>query len=120
MTVTASWVAANWSVTSHQSWSGVCEGWVMEGGGDGGPTKEADWWKHSKLRLLAAALPLPFRLSRRRGGGGGVAVVTEEATSCSPEAFCTAHLEGAANQSTQSQDRQEVTSPPLLKPVRFL
>lgn len=51
-----------------------------------------------------------------------VAVVTEEATSCSSEAFCTAHLEGSANQRTQSEDRQEVTSPPspLLKQVRFL
>lgn len=51
-----------------------------------------------------------------------VAVVTEEANSCSSEAFCSTHLEGLANQSTQSEDRQEVTSPPssLLKPVRFL
>lgn len=43
-----------------------------------------------------------------------VTVVTEEANSCSSEAFSTAHLERSANQSTQREDAgdgQEVTSP---------
>lgn len=41
-------------------------------------------------------------------------MVTEEANSCSSEAFSTAHLERSANQSTQREDAgdgQEVTSP---------
>lgn len=94
---------------------------LREERGDGGPTKEADWWKHS------ASSPPPFLSPSDRPGEEDeeevqVAVVTEEATSGSSEAFCTAHLEGSANRSTRSEDRQEVTSPPspLLKQVRFL
>lgn len=54
-----------------------------------------------------------------------VTVVTEEANSCSSEAFSTAHLERSANQCTQREDggdRQEVMSPlsPLLSQVRSI
>lgn len=65
----------------------------------------------------SASSPPPFLSPSDRPGEEDeeevqVAVVTEEATSGSSEAFCTAHLEGSANQSTQSEDRQEVMSPP--------
>lgn len=54
-----------------------------------------------------------------------VTVVTEEANSCSSEAFSPAHLERSANQSTRREDggeRQEVMSPlsPLLSQVRVI
>lgn len=75
-----------------------------ERGGDGGPTKEADWWKHSKLRLLAPS-DCP---GEEEEDEVEVAVVTEEATSCSSEALVTTGSSSEASEVPVIDDSVQV------------